>query len=196
MQHIEDLKAKWQAIDLAPDAGKTATPLRVPRHATLRINHYLRTTLILCILGLCLSGEFFNILNPAVWFRIYYCSFFAIGIIEMLVLRRKLWQLTPESITVVQAIRGVEQFSILRNRFKILNICIAIPLLTAMFIYIFNDISENSYGFRVGGIVGGIVGLALGLWLDYRCRRDLRLMREYLGTASLDETDDTDTTPE
>lgn len=196
MQHIEDLKAKWQAIDLAPDAGKTATPLRVPRHATLRINHYLRTTLILCILGLCLSGEFFNILNPAVWFRIYYCSFFAIGIIEMLVLRRKLWQLTPESITVVQAIRGVEKFSILRNRFKILNICIAIPLLTAMFIYIFNDISENSYGFRVGGIVGGIAGLALGLWLDYRCRRDLRLMREYLGTASLDETDDTDTTPE
>lgn len=65
-----------------------------------------------------------------------------------------------------------------------------------MFIYIFNDISENSYGFRVGGIIGGIVGLALGLWLDYRCRRDLRLMREYLGTATLDETDDTDTTPE
>lgn len=196
MQHIDELKAKWQAIDLAPDSDRTSASLKIPRFATLRINHYLRVILIFCIIGLCVSAELFRLIDAATWFRVYYCVFFEICMIEALILRRKLWQLTPAKITVVQAIRGVERFSILRNRFKILNICIAIPLLTAMFIYIFNDTSEYSYGFRIGGIAGGIVGLAVGVRLDLQCRRDLRLMREYLGTAAIDETDDADTAAE
>lgn len=184
MTDLDNLKRKWQQIEIPVDTGDIAARNHADREA-LRpikeriIRRFYRITAC-CVLALILSAEFFKEIESPLWFCIIYLCYFVFAGACNFILIHRIKKTDIYTLPTIDAINAVTGFMRTRNRFRAALICCAVPLLAMMFIFIYHGDEPISL---IGGIAGGIAGILIGIIINRRINKEFRLMKERLGAA-------------
>lgn len=185
MNDLDNLKRKWQKIDIPADSDilppRQNGSHEVPRSIKERLLRRLYRLMAGIALGIAIAPQFISTFDSPLWFNICYIAYFLLAAVFNFILISKLRKTDFATTTTVDAIAFVKKFITLRNRFRMILICCAVPLIS-MLLFVLDH--ENDPMVLVSGIIGTALGTYIGLLTNRRFRKELDLLRDYLGDSS------------
>lgn len=181
MKDIDELKRKWREIDIpAPNASIGDGNIRrtIPHSIKDRICRMNRRMLLVGTGGLLVVPSLEKAFDAPLWFMIFYGCYFLLAIAFNLIQLRMLRKTDLSTLTTVEAIAFLKRFSTTRSRFRTIMICLAVPLLVSLLCLIYH---KNEPTMLLAAIVGGMMGALLGLRINNRFKKNIAMMRKFLG---------------
>ncbi|MDE6084771.1 MAG: hypothetical protein K2G40_00005 [Muribaculaceae bacterium] len=183
MIELEELKKSWQSQSARIDRLENENARLRRKVEGSRINgsrgKLLRTYRVLCIVSLvmmpfCIMS--FPRLDIPSYLTVVFAIFFAQATLVNFYVYMRIREIDITKVSVKDALEMVISLTRLRQRLRLLEMVLALPVIVLFFLALYQN---DSYGL-IGGIFGGVIGGIVGLKKEFEIRGLLRSMQSDL----------------